>query len=83
MPARGLAVCGVLCLVAFCEAAHSAPEGTIELDRATLVATLNGWPQPRREIRLPLHWDVAYRAPVRNGAADAAFSARPSRVGER
>ena len=80
MAARGLAVCGVLCLVAFCEAAHSAPEGTIELDRATLVATLNGWPQPAREISLPLHWDVEYRA--QSGTAQLTLPfARPSRAG--
>jgi hypothetical protein len=40
MPARGLAVYGALCLAAFCEAAHAAPEGIIELDHATLVATV-------------------------------------------
>jgi signal transduction histidine kinase len=62
MPARRFAACGVLCLAAFCEVAHSAPEGTIELERATLVATVNGWPRPAAEIRLPLHWDVLYRA---------------------
>lgn len=62
MPARWIAAWGMLCLAACCAAAHAAPEGTIELDRATVVATLNGWPQPPEEIRLPLHWDVAYRA---------------------
>jgi len=67
MPARGLAVYGALCLAAFCEAAHAAPEGIIELDHATLVATVNGWPQPSQEIRLPLHWDVIYRG--RSGTA--------------
>jgi len=55
MPARGFALCGVLCLAALSEAAQAAPEGIIELDRATLVATLNGWPQPAQDIRLPLH----------------------------
>jgi len=69
MPAREFAVYGVLCLAGFCEAAHAAaaPEGTIELDRATLVATVNGWPQPVQEIRLPLHWDVIFRG--RSGIA--------------
>src|SRR5689334_5816255 len=67
MPSRGFAVCGVLCLAALCEAAHGAPVGTIELDHATLVATVNGWPQPEQEIRLPLHWDVIYRG--RSGTA--------------
>src|SRR5262245_64278836 len=67
MPVRGIAVYGVLCLAAFCEAAQAAPQGTIELDHATLVATLNGWPQPAQEIRLPLHWDVSYRG--RSGTA--------------
>jgi signal transduction histidine kinase len=77
MPARGLAVCGVLCLAVFCEAVHAAPEGTIELDRATLVATVNGWPQPAQEIRLPLHWDVIYRG--RSGTARLTLPfARPS-----
>jgi len=67
MPARGFALCGVLCLAALSEAAQAAPEGIIELDRATLVATLNGWPQPAQDIRLPLHWDVSYRG--RSGTA--------------
>jgi signal transduction histidine kinase len=72
--ARDLAVC-VLGL-AFCEAASSTPAGTIELDRATVVATLNGWPEPAKEIRLPLHWDVAYRA--RSGTAQLTMPfARP------
>src|SRR6185312_12534860 len=61
MPARGLAVYSVLCLVSLCEAAQAAPEGIIELNNATLVSTINGWPQPAREIRLPLHWDVIWR----------------------
>ena len=79
MAARGFAVCGVLCLAALSDAAQSAPEGTIELDRATVVATLNGWPQPEREIQLPLHWDVAYRA--RSGTARVTLLfARPSSV---
>jgi hypothetical protein len=51
----------VLCLAALCEAAQAAPEGIIELNNATLVSTINGWPQPAREIRLPLHWDVIWR----------------------
>ena len=67
MPARVFALCGVLCLAALSEAAQAAPEGIIELDRATLVATLNGWPQPAQDIRLPLHWDVSYRG--RSGTA--------------
>ena len=62
MPARGIAACGMLCLAAFCAEAQSASDGTIELDRATIVATLNGWPHPAAEIQLPLHWDVEYRA---------------------
>jgi signal transduction histidine kinase len=79
MPARGFAVCGVLCLAAFCEAAQSAPEGIVELNQATFVATVNGWPQPAREIRLPLHWDVLYRA--RSGSAQLTLHfARPSRT---
>jgi signal transduction histidine kinase len=67
VPARGFALYGVLCLAACCEAAQAAPEGTIELDRATLEATLNGWPQPARAIQLPFHWDVVYRG--RSGTA--------------
>jgi signal transduction histidine kinase len=74
VPARGLAVCGALCLAAFCEAAYSAPEGTLELDRATVVTTLNGRTQPAREIRLPLHWDVAYRAQSGTARLTLAFS---------
>src|SRR5687768_6503540 len=42
-----------------------------------MVATLNGWPQPAKEIRLPLHWDVDYRG--RSGTADLTLRfARPS-----
>jgi hypothetical protein len=67
MPVRGFAVYGVLCLAAICQAAQAAPAGTIELDHATLVATINGWPQPPQEIRLPLHWDVIWRG--RSGTA--------------
>jgi len=67
MPARGFALYGVLCLAACSEAAQAAPEGTIELDRATFEATVNDWPQPAREIHLPLHWDVVYRG--RSGTA--------------
>ena len=62
MSARILALCCALWLAAACQVAHSAQEGVVELDRATVVATLNGWPHPSEEIRLPLHWDVAYRA---------------------
>ncbi len=61
MPAWGFAVCVVLGLAACSDAARATPEEVIELDRATVVATLNGWPQSAGEIRLPLHWDVAYR----------------------
>ena len=79
MPARGIAVCGAVCLAAFCDAAYSAEQGIVELDRATVVATLNGWPQPAEEIRLPLHWDVAYRA--RSGTARLTLPfARPNSV---
>jgi signal transduction histidine kinase len=70
--ARALALGCALWLAAFCQVAHSAQEGIIQLDRATVVATLNGWPHPREEIRLPLHWDVAYRA--QSGTAVLALS---------
>jgi signal transduction histidine kinase len=82
MPARRFAACGVLCLAAFCETAHSAPEGTIELERATLVATLNGWPQPAAEIRLPLHWDVLYRARSGIGRLTLPFPRPTARGGD-
>ena len=60
----GLAVCG--------EAAHSSPAGIVELDRATVAATLNGWPHAPEEISLPLHWDVAYRG--QSGTAHVTLS---------
>ncbi|MGH8186019.1 MAG: hypothetical protein ACREUC_05615, partial [Steroidobacteraceae bacterium] len=62
MRAWRLALCGVLCAAACgaIRAADLAPPGTITLDRATVVATLNGWPQAAQEIDLPLHWDVMY-----------------------
>ena len=72
MPARGLAVCAVLCVAVFGKAAHSAPAGTIVLDRATVAATLNGWPHPPEQIRLPLHWDVDYRG--QSGTAHVTLS---------
>jgi signal transduction histidine kinase len=79
MAARGFAVCGLLCLAVSSEAAQPAAAGTVELDRATVVATLNGWPQPEREIRLPLHWDVAYRTQSGTARVTLVFE-RPNRV---
>jgi signal transduction histidine kinase len=79
VPAREIAVCGLVCLAAFCETAYPAEQGIVELERATVVAALNGWPQPAEEIRLPLHWDVAYRA--RSGTARLTLPfARPNSV---
>jgi signal transduction histidine kinase len=60
------AACGAI------RAADVAPSGTITLDRASVTATLNGWPQAEQEIRLPLHWDVIYR--LRSGTAQLALS---------
>ncbi|HET9445314.1 MAG TPA: histidine kinase, partial [Steroidobacteraceae bacterium] len=79
MRARGFAACGVVCLAAFCGAASASAQKTVELDRATIVATVNGWPQPAQEIRLPLHWDVSYRG--RSGTAQLTLRfARPGSV---
>jgi signal transduction histidine kinase len=60
--ARLLALGCALLLAALAQSVHAAADGIIELDRATVTATLNGWPHPAEEIRLPLHWDVSYRA---------------------
>jgi signal transduction histidine kinase len=79
VPARGLAVCGVVCLAALCDATPAAAQDVVELDRATMVATLNGLPQSAEEIRLPLHWDVVYRG--RSGTATLTLNfPRPSPV---
>lgn len=78
MPARRLTLCCALWFAACGQAAHAAaPEGIIELDRATLVPTLNGWPYPAAEIRLPLHWDVLYRGQSGSAVLKLSFS-RPS-----
>jgi signal transduction histidine kinase len=60
--ARLLALGCALLLAVLSQSAHAADAGIIELNRATVTATLNGWPHPAEEISLPLHWDVSYRA---------------------
>jgi signal transduction histidine kinase len=69
------AACGAL------RAADVTSPGIITLDRASVTATLNGWPQATQEINLPLHWDVIYR--LRSGTAQLTLSfPRPQSSGD-